>query len=95
MAAYILAQIEVTDPEQFEAYRRQVPDTLQPYGGRYIIRGAQSETLEGDWQPKRLVVLEFPDQARAKAWWASQEYAPVKSVRQRSAKTALIVIDGV
>lgn len=95
MAAYVIAQIEVTDPEQFEAYRRQVPDTLQPYGGRYIIRGGQTETLEGDWQPKRLVVLEFPDRAQAKAWWASQAYAPVKVVRQRSAKTELIVIDGI
>ncbi len=95
MAAYVIAQIEVTDAEQFEAYRRQVPETLQPYGGRYIIRGGQSETLEGDWQPKRLVVLEFPDRAQAKAWWASQVYAPAKVVRQRSAKTELIVIDGI
>jgi len=95
MAAYVIAQIEVTDPEQFETYRRQVPSTLQPYGGRYIIRGGQSETLEGAWQPKRIVVLEFPDRTQANAWWASQEYAPVKVLRQQSARTELIVIDGV
>lgn len=95
MAAYVIAQIEVTDPTQFEAYRQQVPATIAAYGGRYIVRGGASETLEGTWQPKRIVVLEFPDRARAKAWWSSQEYAPVRAVRQGAARTELIAIDGV
>ena len=95
MPAYVIAQIEITDPTTFEDYRRQVPATLAPYGGRFVVRGGAHETLEGTWQPKRMVVLEFPDRASAKAWWSSQEYAPAKAQRQRSANTDLIVIDGV
>ena len=95
MAAYVIAQIEVTDPVQFEEYRSQVPATIEAYGGRYVVRGGESETLEGDWQPKRIVVLEFPSRAQAKAWWSSQEYASVKAIRQRAARTELIAIDGV
>ncbi|RPI43246.1 MAG: DUF1330 domain-containing protein [Betaproteobacteria bacterium] len=95
MAAYVIAQIEITDPQTFEDYRRQVPPTLAPYGGRFIVRGGASETLEGTWQPTRLVVIEFPDRATAKAWWSSQDYAGPKALRQRSARGELIVIDGV
>lgn len=95
MAAYILAEIEITDPVEFDDYRRQVPATLAPYGGRFIIRGGAVETLEGDWAPKRIVALEFPDSAAAKAWWSSHEYAAAKAQRQRSARTRLIVVEGV
>lgn len=95
MAAYVIAQIEVTDPAQFEAYRQQVPATIAAYGGRYLVRGGESETLEGTWNPKRIVVLEFPDRATAKAWWSSQAYAPVKAIRVAAARTELIAIDGV
>lgn len=95
MAAYVIAEIEVTDAEAFEQYRREVPATLTPFGGRFIVRGGAVETLEGDWQPKRLVVLEFPDRAAAHAWWSSQAYAAPKALRQRSARTQLLVVDGV
>ena len=95
MAAYVIAQIEITEPLAFEEYRRHVPATLAPFGGRFIVRGGTSETLEGSWQPQRLVVLEFPDRQAARAWWASGEYAGPKALRQRSARTELIVIDGV
>ena len=95
MAAYVIAHIEITDPQTFEEYRRHVPETLSRYGGRFIIRGGASETLEGTWQPKRIVVIEFPDRATAKAWWSSQEYAGPKALRQRSARSELIVVDGV
>ena len=95
MAAYVIAQIEITDPARFEEYRRQVPATLEAYGGKFIVRGGQSETLEGTWQPKRVVVLEFPDRASARAWWSSEQYADAKALRQRAAHTELIVIEGV
>ncbi len=95
MAAYVIAQIEVIDPEKFEEYRRQVPATIEAYGGRYIVRGGDSETLEGTWEPKRVVILEFPDRATAKAWWASEAYGPVRAIRERAARTKLIAIDGV
>ncbi|HEY8427649.1 MAG TPA: DUF1330 domain-containing protein [Sandaracinaceae bacterium] len=95
MTAYVIAEVEVTDPQQFEEYRRQVPQTLAPYGGRFVVRGGATETLEGDWHPKRLVVIEFPDRERAKAWWSSEAYAAPKALRQRSARTRLLVVDGV
>jgi uncharacterized protein (DUF1330 family) len=95
MAAYVIAQVEVTDAQTFEQYRREVPATLAPFGGRFIVRGGDSVTLEGDWQPKRLVVLEFPDRAAAKAWWDSEVYAAPKALRQRSARTQLLIVDGV
>ena len=79
MTAYVLAEIDVTDPQGFEDYRRQVPATLVRYGGRFVVRGGHTETLEGTWTPKRVVVLEFPDRAQ----------------RQKSALTQLIVVDGV
>jgi uncharacterized protein (DUF1330 family) len=95
MAAYVIAQVEITDPQAFERYRAEVPATLTAFGGRFIVRGGASEMLEGDWQPKRLVIIEFPDRATAKAWWSSQAYAAPKALRQRSAHTELIIIDGV
>jgi uncharacterized protein (DUF1330 family) len=95
MPAYVIAQIEVDDAAQFEEYRRQVPATIAAYGGRYIVRGGECETLEGTWAPKRVVILEFPDRTQARAWWASEAYAPARALRERAARTQLIVIDGV
>ena len=95
MAAYVIAQIEITDPDTFQQYRNEVPATLAAYGGKFLVRGGRSETLEGTWEPKRLVVLEFPDSSSAKAWWSSQAYEGPKALRQRAAHTELIVIDGI
>jgi uncharacterized protein (DUF1330 family) len=95
MAAYVIAQVEVTDPSVFEQYRREVPATLEPFDGRFIARGGATETLEGDWQPKRLVIIEFPDRAAATAWWSSQVYAAPKALRQQSARTQMLIVDGV
>lgn len=94
MAAYIIAEVDVQDAQAFDAYRELVPATLVPYGGRFVIRGGKTEVLEGDWTPKRVVVLEFPDFNRARDWWASQEYLEPKKMRQRAAMTNLIVVDG-
>lgn len=95
MAAYVVVQIEVRDPVQYEEYRRLAPPSIAAYGGRYLVRGGASEPLEGAWQPSRLVILEFPDEARARAWWASPEYAEAKALRQRSARTEMLLIAGV
>jgi len=95
MSAYVVVDVEVTDPAGFEEYRQQVPASIARFGGRYIVRGGHTETLEGSWAPKRVVVLEFPDRATAKAWWSSQDYAAAKALRQRCARTQLIVVDGV
>lgn len=95
MPAYVIVDLEITEPGGFEEYKQQVPATVARYGGRYLARGGTAETLEGTWRPKRVVVLEFPDRAAAKAWWSSADYAGAKALRQRCARTELIVIDGV
>jgi uncharacterized protein (DUF1330 family) len=95
MSAYVVVDLEVTDPAGFDEYKQQVPETIARYGGRYVVRGGDTETLEGQWAPKRVVILQFPDRAAAKAWWSSQEYAAPKALRQRCARTQLILVDGV
>jgi uncharacterized protein (DUF1330 family) len=95
MAAYIIVDVKITDPEVYAQYRQLTPASIAAYGGRFIVRGGPTETLEGDWSPGRVVVLEFESVARAKAWWASAEYAAAKALRQRSATTRMIVVEGV
>ena len=95
MAAYVVVQIAIDDAARYEEYRRKAPPSIAAYGGRYIVRGGASEPLEGDWQPPRLVILEFPDAARARAWWASPEYAEAKAIRQSCARSEMLLIEGV
>src|SRR3954465_3128654 len=73
MSAYVVVQVEVTDPAGYNEYKNMVPPSLAAYDGKFVVRGGACETLEGSWQPKRLVVLEFPSVAKARAWWASDE----------------------
>ena len=95
MAAYVIAEVEVQDKDRYETYKRMVPPTLAAYGGRFVVRGGEVETLEGGWSPGRLVILEFPSAERAKAWWDSEEYAAAKALRQATAHTRMIVVAGV
>jgi uncharacterized protein (DUF1330 family) len=94
MAAYLLVNIEITDPAGFDAYRKAVGATIAAYGGRYIARGGGTQVLEGEWTPRRVVILEFPDIARLKAWYDSPEYRPLIELRQRTSKGDLVAIDG-
>ena len=94
MAAYVIAEVEITDPALFEQYRAQVPATIEAYGGRFLVRGGALETREGDWKPSRIVVLEFESLARAREWYDSPEYRPLIALRQRCAKTQLVFADG-
>jgi uncharacterized protein (DUF1330 family) len=94
MPAYIITQVDVEDPVRFEDYKPMVPPSLEAYGGRYLVRGGEVENLEGAWAPKRLVLVEFPSVAKAKAWWNSNEYADAKAIRQAAAKTEMIVVEG-
>lgn len=95
MAALIIVQVEVTDPETFETYRQQVPATLEPYGGEYLVRGGAMEVLEGEWPWPRCVVLRFPDVASAKAWHGSKAYAGPKDLRRSASLGNMIVVEGV
>ncbi len=95
MVAYVIADVEVTDPVAYEDYKQMVPATLAAYGGKFVARGGAVEVLEGDWQPKRVVVIEFESVERAKAWWASPEYREAKELRQKTSVGSLIVVEGV
>ncbi len=95
MAAYVIVDIEVTNPEAYEKYREQVPPLVAKYGGKYLTRGGEMEMLEGDWTPKRLVVLEFPSFQRAKEFYESEEYAPVKEIRLNATNSKMVLVDGV
>lgn len=94
MSAYIIVEVEITNFEAYEGYKKLTPASITAFGGKFIVRGAQTESLEGDWNPQRMVVLEFPSVERAKAWWASNEYAPAKTIRQQNAKTRMLVVEG-
>ncbi len=95
MPAYIIVDVEITDPKEYEEYKKHTPGSLVPFDGKFLVRGGTVETLEGDWKPGRLVLLEFPSLEKAKAWWNSPGYAPAKLIRQRASITQMIVADGV
>ena len=94
MAAYIIANIEITDPVGYEEYRKQAHASIAAYGGRYLTRGGATEVLEGDWVPNRVVILEFPNMAQLKAWYGSPEYRPALQIRRRTAKSSLVAVEG-
>ncbi|MBP7694798.1 MAG: DUF1330 domain-containing protein, partial [Anaerolineales bacterium] len=86
MPAYVIVDIEVTDPAVYEEYKKLAPAGIAAYGGRYLARGGRVETLEGEWAPKRLVILEFDSVERAQAWISSPEYGPAKALRHQAAR---------
>ncbi|MCG6955446.1 MAG: DUF1330 domain-containing protein [Gemmatimonadetes bacterium] len=95
MAAYVIVDIDVTDPTGYEKYKGQAEATVTAYGGRYVVRGGQARVLEGDWQPARIVVLEFPTVERALEWWRSEEYREPKELRHATARSRMMVVQGV
>ena len=95
MAAYLIVDIDIRDAAGLQEYRERVPATLTKYGGRFIVRGGKFEKLEGNWEPKRLVLLEFPSVKQAKDWYDSEEYRPLKTMRLKASSSNLILIEGV
>lgn len=95
MAGYVIADVEVTDPELFEQYRKLVPATVEAYGGRYIVRGGATEAVEGSRTPHRTVVLEFDSFEQAQAWYNSQEYAAPKQMRIDATNSSVIIVEGI
>ena len=95
MSAYIIVEIDVHNPSEYEAYKKLASATIQQYNGKYVVRGGKTEVFEGEWNPKRIVVLEFPDANRAKEWFNSPEYAPAKLIRQRTATARMICVEGI
>lgn len=95
MPAYVIADVTVIDAEGYERYKQLTPGSIAAFGGRFVARGGPVTTLEGDWVPGRLVVVEFPSLERAQAWYDSPEYRPARDLRQRTATSRLVLIDGV
>ena len=95
MPAYVIVDVTVTDPREMEEYRKQVPATLAKYGGRFIVRGGAHQTVEGDWKPNRLIVLEFPSMEQAKRWYDSEEYREPRAMRLRAGRANLIMVEGI
>ena len=95
VAAYVVVDIEVLEPVEYEEYKKLAAPTVTAYGGRYVARGGTVEVLEGDWLPNRLVLLEFPSLAQAQAWYTSQEYSAAKEIRHRTAKSSMLLVAGV
>jgi len=95
MSAYIIVEVEVKDPVKYEDYKKLTPASISAYGGRFIVRGGKAELIEGKLEPKRIVVLEFENSERAKAWWNSPEYSDAKKLRHATAESRMILIEGV
>ena len=94
MPGYIIANVEIHDEDAYAEYRKQVPATLEAYDGRFVVRGGPVERLEGDWEPNRIVVLEFPSVERAREWWDSEEYREPKALRQAASSGTLLLVEG-
>ncbi len=95
MSAYMIVQVKVTDPEGFAEYREKVGPQIAKHGGKYIVRGADVENVEGKWDPGRLVIFEFPSTDNIRAWYSAEEYQPLLELRERSANTILSIVEGV
>ena len=95
MSAYVIVDIEVTNPVGYEEYKELASATIKLYGGKYLARGGPNETLEGEWKANRLVILEFENAARAKAWLNSPEYAPARGLRHKYARSKMVLVEGI
>jgi uncharacterized protein (DUF1330 family) len=94
MSAYVIVEIDITDPVGYEEYKKQASATVHKYGGKYIVRGGKAEVLEGGWNPKRIVILQFESMDRAKDWLNCGEYREPRKLRHKTAKTNMIVVEG-
>jgi len=95
MPAYVIVEVSIHDSEAYEEYKKLTPAAIAAYNGRFVVRGGATTTLEGEWSPERIVVLEFPSVEQANIWWNSEIYSKAKVIRQRAAKTKMIIVEGI
>ena len=95
MAAYLVVDIDVTNPTQFEEYKKLAPVAIAKYGGRYVIRGGAYESLEGNWKPQRVTVVEFESMEKGKAFYNSPEYQAAIKARKGAANMKMLLVQGV
>jgi len=94
MTAYVILDITVNDPERYEDYKKLAPPAIEAYDGKYLARGGPMEILEGDWQPNRIVILEFESIEMAKNWINSPEYSEARALRHQTATSHAVVVEG-
>jgi uncharacterized protein (DUF1330 family) len=94
MPAYVILDIEVTDPDAYTAYRERSGATVEKHGGRFLVRGGDPATVEGGWAPQRIVVLEFPSEEQARAWYDSPEYQEILPIREANATSRAVLVQG-
>jgi uncharacterized protein (DUF1330 family) len=95
MPAYVIGDVRAAwDAEALGEYRRRNTDAVARHGGRFIVRGGEIELLEGEWDTRRIIVIEFPDMAAARGWYESEDYAPLRTLRQSASDTNIIVVEG-
>ncbi|MFH1626414.1 MAG: DUF1330 domain-containing protein [Pseudomonadota bacterium] len=94
MSTYLIVDVDVAEPDQYETYKREAPRLVEKHGGEYLVRGGEFEVIEGEWKPTRLVVLRFPDRQAVHALFADPEYQPLKALRHRIATSSIVAVDG-
>ena len=94
MSAYVIVEVTIHNQEEYEEYKKLTPVSIAAYDGRFVVRGAKTESLEGDWNPERIVVLEFPTIDRAKEWYHSKEYTAAKKIRHQNATSKMLLVQG-
>jgi len=95
MAAYVVCDIEVTDPAGYEGYKALSGASVEQYGGRFLVRGGEVDILEGEWRPSRFVLIEFDDVEAARRWYGSPEYSQAREIRQEASKASFVLAPGV
>jgi uncharacterized protein (DUF1330 family) len=95
MPAYLIVETDITDPVQYEEYKAASPGAIAAHGGRFVVRGGETAVLEGDWSPKRLVVVEFDDLEAAKRFYDSPEYQAAKKLREGAANLNMVAVEGI
>lgn len=94
MPAYVIAEIEITDPERYKDYTAHTPASIARHGGRWVVRGGETQVLEGDWEPGRIVVIEFPSVDAAREWFESDAYQELAAIRREASTARILVVDG-
>ena len=95
MPAYVVVDIDIHDPQTYERYKPLAAAAVAAHGGEYVARGGATTVLEGEWRPRRLVILRFPSVEAARGWWEGEEYAEAKGLRQRAATSRMVIVEGI
>lgn len=94
MPAYVIADVDVTDPERYKDYTAYTPDSIARHGGRWVVRGGSTRVLEGDWDPGRIVVIEFPSFEAALGWFESDDYQELAAIRREASTARILLAEG-